>query len=452
MSEIKSNEDKGAKIIKIVVICVVSIAIAAAGFLAGFFTSRLTRPKSSSSYEWAIKTILENYYDDVSEQELLNSSLEGISAQVLDIYSDYYTAEEYRAVESSNAGNKSGVGISYSFLPEGVYDAGSGVYIERVVGNSPAERSGLKEGTFVLGARSGGESVTFNKSSDFTEFMNARAEGETFTFVTDRGEYELSRQEYVASYCSMATSTTTYSFTYEGGKTLLNEKEGGIAYLPQGAAYIRLDQFYGNAVSEFVSLMEQFNAQNCTSLVLDLRGNGGGYVDVMCGISGIFTGQLQNASRIACSAIYKNGKTENFSVKNAAPASSQLKAGTKVSVLADSGTASASEALIGVLVSAGVVGYGDIYLSDLSEGYLSFTGTAAKNCRTYGKGIMQSTFRNYLTGEALKLTVAKIYWPNGKCIHGVGLTQEDGCKTVKGEWDVTYGDEQLAAAVAAIYA
>lgn len=449
MNDNKSNTDKGKKIIKIVVACVIAVAIAVAGFLGGFFTSRATLSQSVSSYNWVIKTILENYYDDVNEQDLLNASLDGISG-LLDAYSDYYTAEEYAETENSNAGNKTGVGISYSFIPDGFYAAGSGVYVEEVVGNSPAEHSGLKAGTFVQGAVCGDERVSFGSASDFSSFMNARAEGEKFTFVTDRGEYELSRQAYVASYCSMSTSAATYSFSYDGDESSLNEREEGIEYLPQGAAYIKLDQFYGNAVSEFCSLMEKFNSLNCTSLVLDLRGNGGGYVDVMCGISGIFTGQLQDASRIACSAVYKNGRTENFSVKSA-PSSSLLAAGTKVSVLADSGTASASEALIGVLVSAGVVDYGDIYLSDLSDGYLSFTGTAAKNCRTYGKGIMQSTFKNYLTGEALKLTVAKIYWPNGTCIHGVGLTEEDGCKTVKAEWDVTYGDEQLAAAVAAIY-
>ena len=122
-----------------------------------------------------------------------------------------------------------------------------------------------------------------------------------------------------------------------------------------------------------------------------------------------------------------------------------------MSVLADNGTASASEALIGVLIDNGVMDYGDVYISDFSESYLKFTGTADKNGRTYGKGIMQTTFVNHSTGEALKLTTAKIYWPKGDVsIHDVGLTDEK-CKTVPTDWEVTYGDTQLAAAVAAIY-
>ncbi|MDE7076443.1 MAG: hypothetical protein K2O62_03890, partial [Clostridia bacterium] len=150
---------------------------------------------------------------------------------------------------------------------------------------------------------------------------------------------------------------------------------------------------------------------------------------------------------------YKDGRREGYSVKVGYPRSSQLPAGTKVSVLADNGTASASEALIGVLIDNGVIDYGDIYISDFSEKYLAFSRTADKNCRTYGKGIMQTTFTNHLTGEALKLTTAKIYWPKGEVsIHDIGLNVGQGCKTVEAEWDVTYGDEQLQKAVKAIYA
>ncbi len=60
---------------------------------------------------------------------------------------------------------------------------------------------------------------------------------------------------------------------------------------------------------------------------------------------------------------------------------------------------------------------------------------------------MQSTFVNKPTGEALKLTTAKIYWPNGKCIHGEGLTLADGCKSVKTPWVVTKGDTELQSVV-----
>lgn len=432
-------------------------AVALAGFGGGFLTARLTRSESSKTFEWVIKTIKENYYEDVPLDNAVDSSLKGLAAAYLDRYSAYYTAEEYRALLQSNAGNKSGVGISYMYLGEGVHPQGkTGIIIESVVGNSPAYISGLRAGEMVFGGRtSGGQSVTFNSADDFANFIDARQKDEQFVLIGDHGERTVSKQNYTASYCSMATSTTEWSITYESGvlKKVKNSGDGyGKDCLPQGAAYLRLDQFYGNAANEMATLIEEFNAAHCTSLILDLRGNGGGYVDVMCSISDIFTGELQERNKIAMLAVYKDGHREGYTVRDDFSGTSQLPAGTRVSVLADNGTASASEALIGVLVENGVIDYADIYLTDFSDEYLLATGTQNKDCRSYGKGIMQSTFVNQSTGDALKLTTAKIYWPKGETsIHDIGLTTDMGCKTVYADWDVSYGDEQLASAVQMIY-
>ena len=400
----------------------------------------------SSSYDWILNTIKQNYYEDIPEDVLHKSIMSGGVSSVLDRYSAYYTKEEYAQVTASNNGSKTGIGVSYQFLDEGVSERGSGVLLVDVVGGSPAWESGLKAGTFVHGVRFGDSYTYFNSSSDFSSFVAAREDGEPFTFLTDRGEFEVSKQHYTASYCMMSTCAKTFSIYYESGAMAVAEEKGGISFLPEGVAYMRLDQFYGNAVNEMYALMAKYNAEDCTSLILDLRQNGGGYVDVMCGISGIFVGQ-PNAT--AMTVAYKNG-TGEFKIDRRADSSHSFSAGSKLSVLADNGTASASEALIGVLISYGVIDYSDVYLSDFSQSYLAFTGTSNKNCRTYGKGIMQTTFTNRSTGEALKLTTAKLYWPNGVCIHDVGLTDEK-CKTVKTDWCVTYGDEQLARAVEIIY-
>lgn len=403
----------------------------------------------TTSYDWILKTIQQYYYYDIPEDELHERIMTGGVSSVLDRYSAYYTASQYAQITASNAGNKSGIGVSYMYLPEGASRLGSGVFIASVTGGSPAQKSGLKAGEFVRAAERGGERVEFSSSDDFSSYVSSLDYGQTFTLITDRGEHEMSKSAYTASYCTMSTSQTTYSFYYDrsGRKTLQSE---GIDCLPEGAAYLRLDQFYGNAVNEFAELINLYNnVEHCTSLILDLRGNGGGYVDVMCGISGIFGGQLEKTGTPALKAVYKDGSAENF-MTGGADGACAFPAGGKVSVLADNGTASASEALIGALISFGVIDYADVYISDFSDDYLEFTGTAEKDCRTYGKGIMQSSFTNRTTGEVLKLTTAKIYWPNGTCIHDVGLTSED-CPTVPAEWDVTYGDEQLALAVKMIY-
>lgn len=447
---------------KKIVTALVALAIAAVFFLAGFFTSRLTRKREVKTFEWAMKTVGENYYTEVSSDEFLNLALKGL-AQNLDPYCEYYTAAEYRAALASNSGKKSGVGVSFTYVgddgkgnfehPQGK----SGILIESVVGNSPAYKSGLRAGEFVEKGVSASETKIFESRDDFTKFIDARADGEEFTLYSDRGQYTLAKSAYTQSYCYMATADKRWTVSYEGGQRVIDETVGGIESLPQGAAYLRLDQFFGGAAYEMAELIEKFNAENCTSLILDLRGNGGGYVDVMCDISGIFTGQLQNSNPVAMRAKFNDGHWENSYVRKKFASSQCLPAGTKVSVLADNGTASASEALIGVLIDNEVINYGDIYISEFGTEYLKFSGTEKKNARTYGKGIMQSTFVNQRTGEALKLTTAQIYWPKGEVsIHGTGLGcgEEDKdklCNAVPAIWDVTFGDTQLDEAVKLIY-
>ena len=67
------------------------------------------------------------------------------------------------------------------------------------------------------------------------------------------------------------------------------------------------------------------------------------------------------------------------------------------------------------------------------------------SARTYGKGIMQQFFEDGSTGDVAKLTSAKLYWPNGTCIHGVGVTTADGAAATQGAAsNADYGDAELS--------
>ena len=86
--------------------------------------------------------------------------------------------------------------------------------------------------------------------------------------------------------------------------------------------------------------------------------------------------------------------------------------------MGDDGTASASEALIGAMLDYDKEGIVNVVLS----GYKDKSGEIVY--RTYGKGIMQTTYENPTTGEAIRLTTAKIYWPTSDItIHGEGVTK-----------------------------
>ena len=407
--------------------------------------------------KWVLNTIRTNYYyyDEMDKDGLEDLTVEEIVGR-LDIYSEFYTPEELQALIKDNSGSKAGVGISYSFLNSGVcslYKDG-GCLLVTVVGNSPAEAAGLKAGYVLTGGSYNGNEVSFNSSDALSDFVDAIPTNAPFTLTANTGEevkaFTVSKQEYNSSYMFMATNASAWTPTFDGEGEVSGLKEvqdRRIEYLPADTAYVSMSQFFGTAAQEFGYLVSQFNTEQCTSLILDLRNNGGGYVDVMQDMAGYFTSSLGSGTYVAMTANYRSGKVETYNCKKYANGSWLVPTDTTVYVLANSGTASASEALIGALVSHNFLKYENIFLSDYGEEFLAWAGEDYGTARSYGKGIMQTTFPNYFTGEALKLTTAQIYWPNENCIHGVGLTVKDGCRPVKTDWVVTPDDAELKSIV-----
>lgn len=402
-----------------------------------------------SSTDWVKRTIENNYYRFDGDYSSL-SDLEGLSIEEmmakLDRYSAYYTYDQYKSVIADNEGNKSGIGVSYTYVD------GTGVVIHSVVGNSPAKKAGLKAGDIIISASAGETYVTFNSLDDFSGFVSARGTGEEISLELESGKsVTVAKAEYTASYASMYLNDCAYEIEYEGKERRIKQNEdGGTPQLPDGTAYIYLSQFYGMAAEEIAALLSEFNARHCTSLILDLRDDGGGYVKVMADIAGLFTTPLGD-SAIAMKSKYKNGSEQVEYCKDYRKESNYntyyskclLPEGCEVYVMANHNTASASEALIGVLVSYNILKYENIFLSQYTT--VNAKGEqVVSEAKSYGKGIMQSTFTNALTGEALKLTVAGIYWANGKTIHDVGLTVADGCKAAPAADDIVnigYDDE-----------
>lgn len=443
--KLDEKTQKNNKTVKRILAVVIALVIAGISFAAGFFTRKLTQGGELSSYEWFLNTVDEHYYYGGADQSFTQSGLKEIADKYLDRYSKYYTAEEYENTVKSNAGSKSGIGITYTYVQN------KGVYISSVVGNSPAYISGLRAGEWLeSGSVEGGKTVTFNASSDFSGLVYSADDGDEIRLTSTGGKsYTMAKAEYTASYAYMCTNGTSWYFgdAETGGLALYENSLGKISCLPDGAAYIGLSQFYGTAAKEFYKLIEKFNALHCTSLIIDLRSNGGGYVSVMQDIAGSFAGGEQ---KLAMLSRDKHGNTEKFMCAKITQSAYRVPENTEVYVMANSGTASASEALIGALICYGVLGYKNIFLSDYSEEYMDWlksSGQELKTCQTYGKGIMQSTFVNGSTKEALKLTTARIYWPDEKtCIHDRGITLSDGCIPLTAEWEHTLADGELQAA------
>ena len=439
MRETKSKSKKIAIAVVSVIIALVMLALA---FLGGYLTRGAV---GGTTYDWVLGVIQQHYYRDVDMDNADEIAIDALVKEYLDIYSEYYTAEEYAAAQNSNAGSKSGLGISYSYIP------GTGLVVVKSSGNSPSFRAGLRAGDVILYGESGGERTYFNSAADFSSFVTSLEAGENAAYFCASGEsFTFAKEEYAESYVMLATNSGAWTFTGADAKTMSVSEGDEIEYLPDGAAYINLSQFYGKAVYQFCHAVEKINELGCTSLIIDLRNNGGGYVSVMQGISGCFE---QSAGKLAMEARSEKCEPGYYEAETFSDEYT-LSEETDVYVLANGNTASASEALIGVLISYGIADYGDIYISEYSDEYLSAAGVTAeevKSGRTYGKGIMQSTYRNLNTGEALKLTTHEIFWPNGVSIHNAGLSFDDGCNTVYAPMPLGWEGEELQLAVQQIY-
>lgn len=408
----------------------VAVAVVAAigMFLAGFFAGRIKDP-DVAALEFIVKTYKRHYleYDD--------DFVSVMSKSILDEYSEYYTKEEYAELKKISSGVRGGIGIYYGNRSDG------SVVIADVLGNSPAERAGIKAGYIVKGFRkSVDENFTeINGRQELSDALAPLALGEEFVLkleYTDADgvhekECTLARKEYRQTYVYYSDASGSWRFSNGNEEDMDDLKferyDEPIADFGDDTAYLRYTLFYGTAngilgsAGQIEEALKKFTVSGRSKLILDLRGNGGGYVDICQSVAKFFVPAPENSFSLIATAEYKKdpktdkSKTEIFK-------SSAIEFGTynytKIVVLADENTASASEMLIGAMLSYDTQDKINVVLAPSKD------DDGQTVYKSYGKGIMQTTYVNTFGGGALKLTTARLVWPDGKtCIHGVGITK-----------------------------
>ncbi|MBR2337302.1 MAG: hypothetical protein IKA61_05115 [Clostridia bacterium] len=392
-------------------LAILGVLVFGAGmFFAGFFVRNYTDPDLAS-----LKFILDKYkkYYLEEEEDYLEIMVEGL----LDQYSDYYTKEEYEIIKKSAQGVRAGVGLT-------VADHGGDAYVYSVKGNSPAEIAGVERGGIIVGIKKATEEQF--QSVDYKSFsstISAIADGEKFNIKVVYGdeerEFELAKREYTETYVFYTDSTGSYRFTDGGGKDVKlvhGENQLGVA-IPSDTAYLKYVSFNGTtndlygSKKQVKTVMDKFKETGKSKIIIDLRGNGGGFMDIMCDLTAHFVGADANSKPLVSYALYKDGKKDEF---NSASVKYNDYGFESIIILANDGTASASEAFIGACLDYDSRNVVKVVLSKNARG----------EYRSYGKGIMQTTFENVGVGDAIKLTTAKIYWPKSNVsIHGVGITK-----------------------------
>jgi carboxyl-terminal processing protease len=414
------------------------LLLAAILFVGGLLTGYFSVNRSVRTVNWLYQTVTTQYYKEISDEEFYSALVDGTlfdssGKGLLDSYSEYYSATAYATVSQQQAGSYTGMGAVLT------YD-GRNIKLYRVSGNSPAEKSGLVAGMYITGYGETDETedrTEAESSNDVTKFIYAQPEGETFYLWASEEEggeekaYAVYRAAYQQNYVFYADSETGYRFV---GDSALTPEAYTTAYpdLPSDTAIIRLDSFAGDAAEQFKSALGILKERGRKKLILDLRNNGGGQMTVLDQIAAYLCKNAPTGAFPVAVACYRSGKREEFAAnKNYY---SEYMEGVSVSVLANCNTASASEALIGAMVDYGTVEMKDIYLAKI--------GTA--EVKSYGKGIMQTTFLNITTGEAVKLTTATVHWPvSGTTIHETGITADMGATSAECEGVVDLQDKML---------
>lgn len=315
---------------------------------------------SDSKLSTILGIIEQYYYQDVDADDLVNGIYKGVVEGLNDPYSEYYTSEEFKDLMASLTGNYSGIGA----LLQKNMESGL-VSITKVYAGTPAEAAGLKADDIIISAD--GHLSTDEKLDAFVQRIRGE-EGTEVELVIARNGEEITVK---CKRASIATPTVEYQML-----------EGNVGY-------IVVSQFTDHTYDDFKAAYEDLEKQGMTSIIFDMRNNGGGLVDSVV--------EMLDYLLPEGTVVYtmdKDGKREDFTSDDA-----NSKSIPSV-VLVNGNTASAAEIFTGAV-------------RDFKYG--TIIGT-----QTFGKGIVQSTIP-LSDGSALKLTTQTYYTPSGECIHGTGI-------------------------------
>ena len=306
------------------------------------------------------------YVDEVDMQPLVESAISGMLEE-LDPHSAYIGADEMKGVQESFEGEFSGIGVEFNILRDTV------IVVNTIVGG-PAERVGVQPNDRIVRIDTL-DAVGF-KQTDVPKYLRGKTGTKVEIDVVRQGEPE------------------PLHFVIVRDKIPLNTVDA--AYMAaDGVGYIKVNRFGRTTMPEFREAYRKLGKPG--ALILDLRGNGGGLIDVAFKIANAMT---PDKGVTLAGVRYRDdmgGLDETVSTGGGLPLN-------KIVVLVNGGTASAAELLTGIL-------------QDTAEN-VTVVGE-----KTYGKG--QGQFHiDLVNGDKLVITTLELELPKQGCWEGVGLTPD----------------------------
>ena len=323
--------------------------------------SRLSR---FSKLEGILDTIDASYVRGSEESELMEDACRAVFEN-LDSYSFYMSSEEYDAFVSGRGGSYAGIGVSVTYEPET-----QGMYIYRVVPDSPAETAGMRTGMIITGVEDTAVTAeTYQKAIGLV----AGEEGTAVALTVLDGD-------------------KTQKIEVVRGK--VESRSVWYSNLGNGIGLIEIDEFSSsNVVRQFKNALQSLKDDGCKGCVFDLRGNPGGDLNV---ITSVLDMLLPEGPIVH---ITVNGETR----RTISSTDEARKVQMPMAVLCNGNTASAAE----------------LFTADLRDyGLASIVGET-----THGKGTVQSIFRN-ADGSAYKLTTSYYTPASGTGYDGTGIVPD----------------------------
>jgi carboxyl-terminal processing protease len=350
-------------------------------------SSRDTFVKNVKKLHNASVFVRNQYMEEIDTEELIKSGITGMLSN-LDRFSVLMEKSSYDALMESTHGKYSGVGMQIDARDNHI------VIISPIEG-TPAYRKGLRAGDVIMEIDA--TPTDGMKSSEAAKLMRGQA-GTSVTLTIKRAGIAEELEFYIER-AIIELKSVNYSGIVPG----------------TDIGYIRLSRFAEETSHELRTAISDLNEQEVSSMILDLRSNGGGLLDQAKEVAELF---LSEGREIVYTKGRDEGSERHF-VSERPPLFARDKA---MVVLVDAGTASASEIVAGAI-------------QDWDRGIIMGN-------TTYGKGLVQQIFPISNDGSmALKLTTAKYYVPSGRCIqkpetqekrsgHASTLTSEDESDTL----------------------
>lgn len=305
----------------------------------------------------AYDNIINGYVEKVDEAKLIDAAIEGMYNYLGDPYTSYIDQSSTDDLTDRLNGKYTGIGVEITKIEEGII-------VINVFENGPAYNAGIEPGDILV--KLNGNDITNSSAADVSNSIKNSNQSSVELSVLRDG----------------ITITKTVNIKNVNVPSVSKENFND-------TGYIKIDTFSNTTYTQFKEALETLEKNNINGLVIDVRNNGGGYLNSAAEIAELFIEKGKNIYGL------ENKKGKTFYEDN-----TKTQRNYKIAVLINSSSASASE----ILASA------------LKESY----GATIIGTTSYGKGTVQETSK-LSSGGMVKYTTA--YWltPNGNSVNNVGI-------------------------------